>query len=126
MPKYYITTAIHYVNDDPHIGHMYENIAADVIARHRRRMGDEVRFLTGTGVRPDDDAPAGADGASPAAPSGAEADAGSASDTGPASGGASDWSRRSIVRWREWQSALPPVQAGPLQAIAGRREPRRE
>ncbi|HEX9160862.1 MAG TPA: methionine--tRNA ligase [Thermoanaerobaculia bacterium] len=48
MAKFYITTAIHYVNDDPHIGHMYENIAADVIARHRRRMGDEVFFLTGT------------------------------------------------------------------------------
>ncbi|HVR37862.1 MAG TPA: methionine--tRNA ligase [Thermoanaerobaculia bacterium] len=45
---FYITTAIHYVNDDPHIGHMYENIAADVIARHRRRMGDDVFFLTGT------------------------------------------------------------------------------
>jgi methionyl-tRNA synthetase len=48
MKKFYITTAIHYVNDDPHIGHMYENIMADVIARHRRRMGDDVRFLTGT------------------------------------------------------------------------------
>jgi methionyl-tRNA synthetase len=45
---FYITTAIHYVNDDPHIGHMYENVAADVIARHRRRMGDDVWFLTGT------------------------------------------------------------------------------
>jgi len=48
MKKFYITTAINYVNDDPHIGHMYESIAADVIARHRRRMGDDVRFLTGT------------------------------------------------------------------------------
>jgi methionyl-tRNA synthetase len=48
MTTFYITTAIHYVNDDPHIGHMYENIVADVIARHRRRMGDDVRFLTGT------------------------------------------------------------------------------
>ncbi|HEX7831867.1 MAG TPA: class I tRNA ligase family protein, partial [Thermoanaerobaculia bacterium] len=47
MTKFYISTAIHYVNDDPHIGHMYENIVADVIARHRRRMGDDVRFLTG-------------------------------------------------------------------------------
>jgi len=45
---FYITTAIHYVNDVPHIGHMYENVAADVIARHRRRMGDDVFFLTGT------------------------------------------------------------------------------
>ena len=48
MPKFYISTAINYVNDDPHIGHMYEAIAADVIARHRRRMGDDVWFLTGT------------------------------------------------------------------------------
>ncbi len=48
MPKFYITTAIHYVNDDPHIGHMYENIVADVLSRHRRRMGDDVRFVTGT------------------------------------------------------------------------------
>src|SRR4051794_15801065 len=45
---FYISTAIHYVNDVPHIGHMYENVAADVIARHRRRMGDDVFFLTGT------------------------------------------------------------------------------
>src|SRR5881394_3152363 len=45
---FYITTAIDYVNDDPHIGHMYENVVADVIARHRRRMGDDVWFLTGT------------------------------------------------------------------------------
>jgi methionyl-tRNA synthetase len=47
MSKFFITTAIHYVNDDPHIGHMYENVVADVIARHRRRMGDDVWFLTG-------------------------------------------------------------------------------
>src|ERR1043165_7264152 len=46
--KFYITTAIHYVNDLPHIGHIYENIVADVVARHRRRMGDDVWFLTGT------------------------------------------------------------------------------
>jgi methionyl-tRNA synthetase len=46
--KFYLTTAIHYVNDIPHIGHMYENVVADVIARHRRRMGDDVWFLTGT------------------------------------------------------------------------------
>ncbi|HEX8254529.1 MAG TPA: class I tRNA ligase family protein, partial [Thermoanaerobaculia bacterium] len=48
MTKFYISTAINYVNDDPHIGHMYEGIVADVLARHRRRMGDDVRFLTGT------------------------------------------------------------------------------
>jgi methionyl-tRNA synthetase len=44
---FYLSTAIHYVNDVPHIGHMYENVVADVIARHRRRMGDDVWFLTG-------------------------------------------------------------------------------
>jgi methionyl-tRNA synthetase len=48
MAKFYLTTAINYVNDDPHIGHMYESIVADVMARHRRRMGDDVWFLTGT------------------------------------------------------------------------------
>jgi len=48
MPKFYITTAIHYANDLPHIGHIYENVVADVIARHRRRMGDDVFLLTGT------------------------------------------------------------------------------
>ena len=45
---FYITTAIHYVNDLPHIGHVYENVTADVIARFRRLMGDDVFFLTGT------------------------------------------------------------------------------
>ena len=45
---FYITTAIHYVNDIPHIGHIYENVTADVIARYRRMHGDDVRFLTGT------------------------------------------------------------------------------
>jgi len=48
MAKFYITTAIHYVNDYAHIGHIYETIVADVVARHRRRMGDDVWFLTGT------------------------------------------------------------------------------
>jgi len=45
---YYITTAIHYPNGKPHIGHAYETIAADVIARHQRLRGREVRFQTGT------------------------------------------------------------------------------
>ena len=45
---YYITTAIHYPNGKPHIGHAYETIAADVIARSRRAMGRDVRFQTGT------------------------------------------------------------------------------
>lgn len=48
MAKFYLTTAIHYVNDLPHIGHMYENVVADVIARYHRMLGDDVHFLTGT------------------------------------------------------------------------------
>lgn len=45
---YYITTAIHYPNGRPHIGHAYEMIAADVIARFQRQAGRDVRFQTGT------------------------------------------------------------------------------
>jgi len=48
MSRFYITTPIYYVNDLPHIGHMYTTIVADVIARYRRLMGDEVYFVTGT------------------------------------------------------------------------------
>ncbi len=47
MPSFYITTPIYYVNDVPHIGHAYTTIAADVAARYRRLMGDDVFFLTG-------------------------------------------------------------------------------
>ena len=46
--KYYITTAIDYINGKPHIGHSYEKVAADVLARFHRAKGDDVRFLTGT------------------------------------------------------------------------------
>jgi methionyl-tRNA synthetase len=45
---YYITTAIHYPNGKPHIGHAYETIAADVAARFQRLRGREVQFQTGT------------------------------------------------------------------------------
>lgn len=45
---FYITTPIYYVNDQPHIGHAYTTIAADVLARWHRLQGDEVFFLTGT------------------------------------------------------------------------------
>lgn len=45
---YYITTAISYPNGKPHIGHAYEAIAADVIARFQRLSGRDVRFQTGT------------------------------------------------------------------------------
>jgi methionyl-tRNA synthetase len=46
--SFYITTAIDYVNGVPHLGHAYEKIAADVIARHMRQRGEDVFFLTGT------------------------------------------------------------------------------
>ena len=45
--RFYITTAIDYVNGQPHLGHAYEKIIADVIARTRRSLGQEVFFLTG-------------------------------------------------------------------------------
>jgi methionyl-tRNA synthetase len=45
--RFYITTAIDYVNGQPHLGHAYEKIVADVIARARRSLGQDVFFLTG-------------------------------------------------------------------------------
>jgi methionyl-tRNA synthetase len=47
-PRYYITTAIAYPNGRPHIGHAYEAIATDAIARFKRLDGYDVLFLTGT------------------------------------------------------------------------------
>ncbi|HEY4301364.1 MAG TPA: methionine--tRNA ligase [Candidatus Didemnitutus sp.] len=47
MKSFYITTAIDYVNGSPHLGHAYEKVLTDVIARFRRLMGDRVYFLTG-------------------------------------------------------------------------------
>lgn len=47
---FYITTAIDYPNGAPHIGHAYEKIATDAIARFKRLDGFDVRFLTGTDV----------------------------------------------------------------------------
>jgi len=46
--KFYITTAIDYVNAPPHLGHALEKIQTDAIARYHRILGDEVLFLTGT------------------------------------------------------------------------------
>jgi methionyl-tRNA synthetase len=43
-----VTTPIYYVNSDPHLGHAYTTVAADVVARHHRQRGHEVFFLTGT------------------------------------------------------------------------------
>ena len=48
MSKFYLTTPLYYVNAAPHIGHSYTNIAADVLARYKRKSGFEVLFLTGT------------------------------------------------------------------------------
>src|SRR5436305_14213172 len=45
--RFYLTTAIDYVNGHPHLGHAYEKIIADVIARARRSLGQETFFLTG-------------------------------------------------------------------------------
>ena len=45
---FYLTTAINYPNGPPHIGHAYEAIATDVIARFQRSMGRDVFFQTGT------------------------------------------------------------------------------
>src|SRR5438477_221183 len=48
MPKtFFITTAIDYTNSPPHIGHAYEKVLADVIARYHRLKGENVFFLTG-------------------------------------------------------------------------------
>jgi methionyl-tRNA synthetase len=48
MGKFYVTTPIYYVNDRPHIGHVYTTTIADILARYHRACGDEVFFLTGT------------------------------------------------------------------------------
>jgi methionyl-tRNA synthetase len=46
--SFYITTPIYYVNAQPHLGHAYTTMAADVLARHMRQRGQDVFFLTGT------------------------------------------------------------------------------
>jgi len=47
MDSYYVSTPIYYVNDEPHLGHIYTTIAADVLARYQRMSGKDVFFLTG-------------------------------------------------------------------------------
>jgi len=47
VTRYYVTSAIDYANGDPHMGHAFEKIGSDVIARYRRLRGDEVRFAVG-------------------------------------------------------------------------------
>jgi methionyl-tRNA synthetase len=46
--RFYITTAIDYVNGRPHLGHAYEKVLADALARFHRQSGDSTFFLTGT------------------------------------------------------------------------------
>ncbi len=46
--KFYVTTPIYYVNDKPHIGHTCTTVAADILARYHKLLGEEVFFLTGT------------------------------------------------------------------------------
>ena len=46
--SFYLTTPIYYVNGEPHLGHVYSTVAADVVARHMRQRGEDVFFLTGT------------------------------------------------------------------------------
>lgn len=48
MKKFYITTAIPYVNAKPHIGHALEFVQTDALARYHRQKGDDVYFLTGS------------------------------------------------------------------------------
>lgn len=46
--RFYATTPIYYVNDEPHIGHAYSTIVADAVSRWHRLLGQDVKFLTGT------------------------------------------------------------------------------
>jgi methionyl-tRNA synthetase len=48
LGTFYVTTAINYTNGPPHIGHAYEGVTADIIARYHRLFGRETFFLTGT------------------------------------------------------------------------------
>jgi len=48
MKTYYVTTPIYYLNGDPHIGHTYTTVAADVMARYKKARGFDVKFLTGS------------------------------------------------------------------------------
>ena len=48
MKKFFVTTPIYYINDVPHIGHTCTTVAADILARTHRMLGEEVFFLTGT------------------------------------------------------------------------------
>jgi methionyl-tRNA synthetase len=58
---FYITSAIYYVNDVPHVGHTYESVCCDVIARYHRMRGEKVFFLTGSDEHSQNVAKAAAD-----------------------------------------------------------------
>jgi methionyl-tRNA synthetase len=47
MESLYLTTAIDYANAQPHLGHAYEKVLTDTLARYARRQGRKVRFLSG-------------------------------------------------------------------------------
>lgn len=48
--NYYISTPIYYANGEPHLGHLYTTVVADVIARYQRLYNKNVFFLTGSGA----------------------------------------------------------------------------
>ena len=48
MEKFYVTTAIDYVNAEPHVGHLYQKVIADILSRWHKSLGEDVFFLTGT------------------------------------------------------------------------------
>jgi methionyl-tRNA synthetase len=47
VSRFYLTTAIDYVNGEPHMGHAYEKVTADVIARYQRLRGRATHFVIG-------------------------------------------------------------------------------
>src|ERR1700742_1054452 len=66
--SFYVTTPIYYVNAQPHLGHAYTTIAADVLARHMRQRDQDVFFLTGTDEHGEPVADAAAQGLDPQTP----------------------------------------------------------
>src|SRR5688500_18230271 len=48
MKTFYITTPIYYANSEPHLGHLYTTLVADVIQKYKRQRGFDTYFLTGT------------------------------------------------------------------------------
>ena len=46
--SFYVTTPLYYANDELHIGHAFSTLAADILSRYHRAMGQDVHFLTGS------------------------------------------------------------------------------